>query len=265
MFKISPSSQMNRMRPIWSGSIAFGMVNIPIKLYAAIESHSVGFHLLHNKDNSPIEYKHWCKKEDKEVPWSEIVRGLEIEDNEYYVFTKQDIQNLKAEKTDYITINEFIDTEQIDPIYYDKHYYMTPAKPKEKAYFLFHDVLQTKNKLAVGTFVMREKEYIAAISSYKAGMQLTTLNYAYEIRDITSLPELTSPIETTKPELDLASQLIDKMTDQHFTINKYQDTYTTRLKEEIKRKGTPIKAPEIERPTETKEENLIEALKASIQ
>lgn len=253
------------MRPIWSGSIAFGMVNIPIKLYAAVENHSVGFHLLHAPDHSPIEYKHWCKKEDKEVPWNEIVRGLEIEDNEYYVFTKQDLQHLKAERTDYITINEFIDTDQLDPIYYDKHYYMAPAKPKEKAYFLFHDVLQTKNKVAVGTFVMREKENIAAISAYRQGMQLTTLNYAYEIRDITSLPELEHPIESTKPELDLASQLIDKMTDQHFTISRYKDTFTTKLKEEIKRKGAPIKVPEIEEHKETPEENLIEALKASIQ
>jgi DNA end-binding protein Ku len=253
------------MRPIWSGSIAFGMVNIPVKLYTATENRSVGFHLLHDKDHSPIEYKHWCKKEDKEVPWNEIVRGLEIEDNEYYIFTKQDIQNLKAERTDYIIINEFVEMEQINPIYYDKHYYMAPAKPKEKAYFLFHDVLQTRNKLAVGTFVMREKEYVAAIAAYKGGMQLTTLNYAYEIRDISTLPELEKPIESTKPELDLASQLIDKMTDEHFTIAKYKDTFTSRLKEEIKRKGAPIKVPEIEKPKETPEENLIQALKASIE
>lgn len=262
------------MKAIWAGEINFGLVSIPIKLYSAVES-KVNFRLIDKKTKTPIEYKRWNPKTNKEVPWRDIVRGLEIKKGEYIVITKEEINKLKPKKTNNIEIIQFVDSSQIDPIYFQKHYYAVPVKKKEKPYFLFKKILQDTAKVAIGKFVMREKEYICAISPYKKGLVVTRLNYAYEIRDISNLEELKNPPKLSEAELKLAKQLINQLYEEEFDISKFKDTFIDKLKafvkKEIKKRKKVHEIPEEKEIKKTKVEkteskkNLIQALKASLK
>ena len=144
------------MKSVWNGSLAFGLVNIPVNLYSAVEQQTPGFTLLCSKCHTPLHYKRWCKKCDKEVKWADVVKGIELGKNKYFVLTKEKLAKLKPEKTSTIDIVEFVDLLQIDPIYFNKHYFVVPDKTKEKAYFLFQEVLSSAAKVAIGKFVMKE-------------------------------------------------------------------------------------------------------------
>ncbi|MFA6088419.1 MAG: Ku protein [Candidatus Woesearchaeota archaeon] len=254
------------MKTIWTGSISFGLVNIPVRLYSAVESQNkVGFRLLHKKDNVPIKNKRWCSKHDKEVSWDDIVKGIEISKNKFYIFEKEELQNLKPGKTDTINIVEIIHSRQIDPIYFDHTYFIGPDKKNEKAYFLLKEVLQQSAKAAIGRFVMREKEYVCAIESYKNGLLLTTLNYAYEIRNIEDIDFIDNKPKLSTQELELAKQLIGKLEKEEFDITDFKDTFRDELLKLIKKK---TKGELIEVKAESKkikkEKNLVESLKASL-
>jgi len=253
------------MKSVWDGSISFGLVNIPVKLYSAVEQQAIGFRLLHKKCDTPLKYKRWCPKCKKEVEWENVVKGLEIKKGEFFVLTKKKLEKLKPEKTSTIDIIEIIDAQQIDPIFFDKHYFAAPQMDKEKAYFLFKEVLQSTAKTAIGRFVMREKEYVCAIESYKKGLLLTTLNYAYEIRDINKIEALKKAPALKKEELKLAKELINKLYEEEFDIKKFKDTFAEELKKVIKKiaKGEKIKGAKVEKPE--KKKKLMEALKASIE
>jgi len=245
------------MKSIWNGSINLGLVNIPVKLYSAIEPQTIKFRLLCGKCHTPIKYKRWCPKCKKEVSWQNTVKGFELSKGKYYILTKEKLEKLKPEKTDSIEIIEFVNSKQIDPIYFDKHYFVIPEKEKEKAYFLFKETLSATAKTAIGKIILKDKEHICSIESYKNGMLLTTLNYAYEIRDITKIPELKTAPRLSKEELKLAKQLINEFYEKEFDATKFRDTFAEKLKQAIK--GT-IKR-EIKKPRKM---NLIKALKASI-
>lgn len=253
------------MKSVWNGSISFGLVNIPIKLYSAVESQTLGFRILHKKCNTPLKYKRWCPKCKKEVEWENVVKGLEISKDNFFVLTKEKLEKLKPEKTNKIEIIKIIDAKQIDPIYFDHHYYVAPAKKKEKAYALFKEVLQSAAKVAIGKFVMRERQHICAIESYKKGLLLTTLNYAYEIRDINKIEQLKKAPKLKKEELKLAKQLINKLYEEEFDITEFKDTFAQELKKAIKKvaKGKKVKGIKVEKPE--KKKKLMEALKASIK
>lgn len=254
------------MKSVWNGSISFGMVNIPVKLYSAVESQAISFRILHKKDKTPLQYKRWCPKCEEEVEWSDVVKGLEVRKGQYYVLSKKELEKLRPEKTNAIEIIQFIDAHQIDPIYFDKNYFTAPVNEKEKAYFLFKEVLESTAKVAVGRFVMKEKEYVCAIQSYKKGLLLTTLNYEYEIRDINKIPELSKDIKLKDEELKLAKQLINKMYDKEFDISDFKDSFAEELKEVLKKKekGELIKIKEGKAKKVTKK-NLVDALKASLK
>lgn len=254
------------MKAIWNGSISFGLVNIPIRLYSAVEAKQAkGFRMLHKKDNVPIKYKRWCPKHDKEVEWDDIVKGLEISKDKYFVLEKAELDRLKPEKSSTIDILEIIDAKQIDPIYFENHYFVGPDAEKEKAFFLLKHVLEQSAKAAVGRFVMREKEYVCAIESYKSGLLLTTLSYAYEIRDINKVEFLEKPPKLSQQEIALASQLIEKLLKKEFDITQFKDNYLEDLKELIRKKtkGRIIEVKIADKKLK-KEKNLIEALKASL-
>ena len=144
------------MKSIWSGAISFGMVNIPVKLYSAVQRRPVTFRLLHEKDHSPIEYRRWCAKDDKEVPWEEVVKGVEVEEGSFYIFTKEELENFRPRKSSAIEISEFIASDRLDRIYIDQHYFVGPNKVGEKAFFLFKEALAKTGRMAIGGFVMRE-------------------------------------------------------------------------------------------------------------
>ena len=255
--------EFSAMKTVWKGSISFGLVNIPIRLYAAVEPQTKGFRLLHKKDKVPIQYKRWCPKHKQEVAWTDIVKGVEIEKNKFYVFEKEELEQLKPKKTDEISILEVIDSWQIDPIYYDHHYFIGPETEREKAYFLFKEVMERCAKAALGRFVLHDKEYVCAIESYKDGLLLTTLNYAHEIRNIKSMDFIGDAPSLSKKEVDLAMQLIEKLQTKEFDISEFEDTYIDELKALIKKKSKG-EIIELKFKPEKKEKNLIEALKASL-
>ena len=254
------------MKSIWSGSLSFGMVNIPIKLYSIVEPAAApGFKLLHVEDQSPIEYRKFCKKQDVEVPWSEIVKGLEVEPGSFFLFTKEELSRLRPEKSEAVEIVEFVPPDQIDRPYLDAHYYVGPEKKKEKAFFIFCHALKASNKNAIGRFVMREKEYTCAIAPYEEGLLLSTLNYSYELRSIKGVENIADRVEIKEQELDLAVQLIHKLSVAHFNISKYKDEFAEHLKAAIEKRGRKgLVTLEKEKP-ETPEDNLINALKKSLE
>lgn len=254
------------MKTIWKGSISFGLVNIPIKLYSAIEERGVKMRLLYKKNLSPIRYKRWSDKSGKEIAWEDIVKGVEVGEDEFIVLTRAEIEAIKPERSKTVEIIEFVDAVQVDPIYFNSHYYIAPDKPKEKAFFLLKEILGQTMKMAIGQFIMREKMYTCAIESYREGLLLTTLNYGYEIKDISAIEELKEKPKLSKQELELAKQLIDKISVKKFNINDFKDDFHESLMTIIKKKekGKTIVIPKKKEP-KVKEENLIAALKASLK
>src|SRR3989344_3323166 len=148
------------MRAIWSGTISFGLVTIPVKLYSAIASSAGMFRMLHDKHQYPIQYKRWCEKCDNEVPWDQIVKGIEVSKNRYVVITPEELKKMKPEKTQSIDIREIVQKQQIDPLYFRAHYFIGPQSKKQKSYFLFKEVLESRAIAALGTFVLRDKEHV---------------------------------------------------------------------------------------------------------
>ncbi len=254
------------MKVIWKGSISFGLVNIPINLYSAIEARGIKTKLLYKKNLSPIRYKRWCDGCKKEVPWEDVVKGFEIGEDEFVVVSQKELNAMKPEKSKAVDIVEFIEIEQIDPIYFNSHYYIGPEKADEKAYFLFKEILEQTEKMAIGQFIMHEKMHTCAIESYREGLLLTTLNYGYEIRDISEIKELKKKPNLSKQELELAKKLIDKITVKKFDINIFRDTFHDSLVTMLKKKekGEKIMVEKKKEP-KVKEENLIAALKASLK
>jgi DNA end-binding protein Ku len=253
------------MKAIWSGSLSFGLVNIPIKLYSAIERRPVTFHLLHGKDQSPIEYRRWCSKGGHEVPWNEVVKGVDIGEGKYYVFTKNELASLKPKKSDIFEVTEFVDGGGIGRVLTDQHYYLGPEKSGLKAFFLLRETLRRTGKVAIGTFVMREREYAAAIEPFGPAMMLTTLNFEDEVRSIEEMEGLKDAPILKKTELELAEQLIGKMTEKRLDISKFHDTYLEKLKEALEKRDLEHLVAVAEEVKPTTEENLIDALKASLE
>jgi len=254
------------MKSLWKGSIGFGLVNIPVKLYSAIEQKPVKMRLLHKDKLSPIRYKKWCDACTEEVSQDEIVRGVEVSPDNYVVVSDEELRSLKPEKSTWIEVVEFVDSHQIDPIYFKAHYYVGPERAKDKTYFLFRDVLRRTARTAVGRFVMRDKEYACAIEAYRQALLLTTLNYDYEIRDIARIDGLAEEPSISKAEMDLAEQLLSQITVEEFDITKFHDTFEADLEQLVAKKarGETITIPKIEYRA-TPEENLVEALKASLK
>lgn len=250
-----------KIKAVWKGEVSFGLVSIPVELFSAVESKLIEFHLLHNKCKNRLHYKRWCAQCNKEVAWKDVVRGFEIVKNKFYVLTPEKLEKLKSEKTGTIEVKEFIDLHQIDPIYFNKHYFLVPQRAKEKAYWLFKEVLMASAKIAVGNFVMRDKEHICAIESYKEGLLLTTLNFVEEVRDINKIEVLQEKAKLGKKELELAKGLINKLTKKEFKIEVFKESFSEELKELIRKelKGEKIKAKKKE-----KKPALMEALRMSM-
>lgn len=257
-----------KMKAIWSGSISFGLVSIPIKLYSAIRSESsqLSFTMLCPTCKNPIHYKRFCEHCKKEIPYSEILKGLKLENGKYFIVTPQKLKEFKPERTDSIDILNFVELDLVPIIYYDAHYYLAPEKKGEKPYALFLEALKKSGKAAIGKFVMKDKEYLCSINPYQDILLLTTLNYQYEIRDIDEIESQIKHSTITKAELDLALQLISRATKNKFDISGMRDEFSIKLLAAIK-KGVKTKIGKIkkEKISSTKDQTLIKALKSSIK
>jgi DNA end-binding protein Ku len=253
-------------RSIWRGAISFGLVNVPVKLYSAVSKKTVRFNQLHEKDNSRINLKRFCADEDKEVPFEEIVKGYEISPGRYIVITPEELEALDPAKTRTIDIEDFVDLEEIDPLFYEHPYYLAPDTGAAKPYKLLLEALKETNKVAIARVVIRSKEYLTAIRAAGDVLTLETMLFADELidpKDIEELPE--ADVRATEREVDMARQLIESLATD-FDPSKYHDTYRERVLEVIERKaeGQEVEvAPAPEAPTAVPD--LMAALEASLQ
>jgi DNA end-binding protein Ku len=253
-------------RPIWSGSISFGLVNVPVKLFTAVSQKDVRFHQLHAPDNSRIKQKRFCATEDVEIPYDEIVKGYEIAPDQYVVVTNEELDEFDPKATHTIDIEEFVHLDQIDPIYFERPYYVVPDGRAAKPYRLLANALADSDKVAIARFVMRTKQYLAALRVVDGVLVLSTMLYDDEVVPIKDLdlPD-DEEFEVTERELKMASQLVDSLSVDNFEPEKYHDDYRQRVIDLIERKaaGEIVIAPAIEAEP-TKVVDLLAALEASV-
>lgn len=252
------------MRAIWTGAIGFGLVNIPVKIFSATQTSDLDLDMLDKKDHNNIRFERVNAETGKKVEWADIVKGYKYND-EYIILNDEDFDKAGAEKSKIIGINEFVDQEKIDTIYYDTPYYLEPSKGGESAYRLLREALNESGKVALGTFVMRTKEALCLLKPAGKVIELIKLRFPEEVRNIeeVNVPE-TGAVK--QPELKMAIQLINSLTPKKFEINKYKNTYTDKLMEivEQKAKGIRISKPKFE-VKQSKTRDLMAQLKASLE
>lgn len=251
------------MKPIWTGAIGFGLVNIPVKLYSATESSTLDLDMLDKKDHSNIHFKRVNENTGKEVQWANIVKGYKMPNDEYVILEDKDFERANAKKTKSIDIAEFVNEAEIDSLFYETPYYLEPDKSGARAYALLREALLKTKKVGIATFVLRNKETLAILRATEKVIVLNRIRFAEEIRDPA---ELTLPAKTTiKPaELKMAISLIDQLTTK-FDITQYKDTYTEELLKVIKAKakGVKLKEPDM-KIVYSKTQDLMDQLKASL-
>jgi DNA end-binding protein Ku len=252
------------MRAIWKGNISFALVSIPISLFSATRRNELSFHYLHKKDMSAVSYKRFCDTEDVEVPWEEITRGYEYEKGQYVEITDEDLDKADVELTKTIQILEFVKEEEIDPLYFDKPYYLEPQKGGDRAYALMRDALGQSRKVGIAKVVLKSREHLAAVKSVGEMMTLQTMRFAHEIVASDSL-NLPKKADISKKEMDLANTLIDSMSDT-FDPSKYKDDYYDKVLEIIRMKidGVSPQVPAAKGPGPAKVVDLMEVLKQSL-
>jgi len=249
------------MRPLWTGAIGFGLVNIPVKLYSATEGSELNLDMLDKKDLSNIRYMRVNEKTGKEVKWENIVKGYMLQ-NKYVVLEKKDFEKAGAEKTKSIDISDFVSLNEVDSIYYETPYYLVPEKSGVRAYALLREALKKTGKAGIASFVMRSKEALAILRTSGEMIILNKIRFHQEIRDT---KELNVPKTAIKPaEMKMAVSLINQLTGK-FDISKYKDTYTEQLLKLIKAKskGTKIAEPQM-KVVHNKTKDLMSQLKASL-
>jgi len=251
-------------RSIWSGAISFGLVNVPVKLYSAVSRKSVRFHQLHDKDGVRIQQKRVCPADGEEVPYENIVKGYEITPERYVVIEPGELEALDPKRTRAIEIQEFVDLDEIDPIYFDHPYYLAPDKGASKAYRLLLRAMQETNKVAIARVVIRQKESLVAIRATGDVMTMATMVFHDEVVSPETIDELPDEeAEASDREVEMAEQLIGSLTSP-FEPEKYHDEYRERVLEliEAKAQGEEIAVQPAEEPV--KVPDLMAALEASL-
>ena len=249
-------------RSLWSGSISFGLVNVPVRLYSAVEEHKLRFHFVHEPDNSPIGYQKICKKEDKPVPDDEIVKAFEYTKGEYVFMEEEDFEAAKVEGYKTIEIVDFVPYEDIDPIFFAHTYYVGPDRGAEKVYSLLVKAMENSELSGVAKFVMRDRQHLGALRIRDGVITLEQLHFADEIRPIDEIKALRTRV--SKEELQMAERLIESFTAE-WKPEKYKDTYRDELCAIIKakRQGKDVHAaPDVEEEAPT---DLMTALRESIE
>ena len=250
------------MKSIWTGSIGFGLVNIPIKLYSAIENGRLDFDMLDKKDKANIKFKRVNENTGKEVEWANIVKGYMM-DSKYVIVDEDDFKKASPEKSSHIEIIQFVKVEEIDPVYYESPYFVQPDKSGVRAYQLLKEALAKTDKAGLGTFVMREREHVCLIKPYENILLLSRLRFADEVRDT---KELSAPQTKAKPaEVKMAISLIDQLT-KPFKPEAFKDDYSEKLmkiiKAKAKNKSVAYKPMKVVHTTKTSD--LMDQLKASL-
>ena len=253
------------MRSIWKGAVSFGLVTIPISLYTATEDKDVRFHQLHKTDQARIRYKKFCEQEEEEVTDDEIVKGYEVSKGQYVLMEDKDFEDLPLSTSHAIEIQEFVDLPEVDPIYFQKSYYLEPQEGAAKPYALLREAMERSNKVALAKVVLRNKEQLATLRIYNDVMVMETLFYPDEIRNADELVEGTKKASINDKEVQMAINLIEALSGE-FDPAKYRDEYREALLERIeqKREGRPIEAAPAAKPA-PKVMDLFETLRASVE
>jgi DNA end-binding protein Ku len=256
-------------RAIWSGSISFGLLNVPVKLYSAVSKQTVRFRELRESDGSRVKHKRVAESDGKEVPYEKIVKGYEYAPDQYVVLSRDELAELDPKRTRAIEIQDFVDLDDIDPIYFEQPYYLGPDKGAERAYALLVQAMKDARKVAVARFVLRNKEHLAAIRPMEDVLTLTTMRFHDEVSSPQDLDgevfEEAKPKKPEKRELDMAKQLIDSLTSD-FEPGKYRDEYREELLDLLERKaeGKDVVSAPTEEPEPTKAPDLMAALEESL-
>jgi DNA end-binding protein Ku len=251
-------------RALWTGSLSFGLVNIPVEVHTAVREHRPHFRMLHAKDKSPINFQRVCQKDGEEVAWNDLVRGYEYERGHFVVLTKEDLAAAALEKTRRIDILDFVEAEAIDDRYFDKPYYLVPGKRGDMAYALLREAIRESKRIGIAKFILREAQHLCAVEVVDDALVLSTLRFADELVDVETL-RLPRASRFNKKELDMATTLVENLADE-WNPEKYTDDYRENLMKVIKAK---MKGKEAHLVPETqlrspKVVDLMERLRASL-
>jgi DNA end-binding protein Ku len=249
-------------RAIWTGSISFGLVNVPVRMYSAISENDLRFHLIHEPDGGRIGYQKICKTEEEPVPDDEIVKGFEFEQDEFVVLEDEDFEAARTEGVKTIELSDFVTYDEIDPIYFERTYYLGPQSGSEKVYALLREAMEQTGLAALGKFVMRDRQHLGCLRVREGTLTLEKMFFHDEIRPVDEIAPGTAKV--AKAELEMATALIEQFTGA-FDPTKYEDTYREALCDVIraKRKGKTVTAPEPE--PEEEPADLMAALRASVE
>ena len=253
-------------RALWKGSISFGLVTLPISLVSATEAgDALAFNLLHRKDKSRIIEKRFCKKEDVEVPWKDIVKGYQYAKDQYVLITDEDFEKVRVPATQTFEIRKFVPAADVEDLYFNYPYYVTPeGRSAMKGYALLRDALRATGKLAIGTIVLRQREHLAALEPAGDALVLTTMRFAHEIRQAKDLGLPASGKGWSESEMKLARQLVDTLSGEWDPAD-YRDTYSEALRRVIEAKVKGKEPSPTELPAPARVTDLMEALKRSLK
>jgi len=249
-------------RPLWSGSISFGLINVPVRLYTASVERELSFHLLHEKDVSPIRYARICREEGREVPSEDIVKGYEYRKGDYVILHDEDFQKADLRRTKSIDVFEFVEEKEVDPIYFEKPYYIEPEEGAGKAYVILREALAKSKRVGVAKYVLHNKEHLAVLKPEGDMLMLVNLRFKDEL----TRPKLKIPKgKSSQREVDMALRLIDQLT-EHFKPEKFHDSYSGELKKIIAKKarGKTVKSKS-KAPTPTDVPDIMSMLKKSLE
>jgi DNA end-binding protein Ku len=250
---------------IWSGAINFGLVTIPVKLFTAVRTDELSFNMLHGKDEGRVKYERVCSVDGKPVPWDEIVKGYEYEKGQYVVLTDEDFKKVNPEATQSVDILEFVELEKINPMYFDKPYYLEPSKQGRHAYALLREALANANKVAIARVVIRTKEYIAAVKPLGDALVLELMHWANEIVNTSTL-ELPEHEKLPEAEMKMAKMLIDTMSVEDFEPEKFTNRYHDELLAMIDARAQGKELPKAKKaPPRSKVVNLMDVLAQSLE
>jgi DNA end-binding protein Ku len=249
-------------RSIWNGTITFGLVNIPIKLYSATESKTVHFHEVHQRDGARVEHRRICSKENREVPYKQVVKGYEVAPDEYVVLEKGEVKAAAGDRGKVIHLDEFVDADAVDPVFYEKTYYVG-SRDDENAYRLLHEALRRSGRAGIGRFTFHDREYLVAVRALDGAIALHTMRFDDELVAADDL-EIARPKEKpAKREVRMAEQLVDSLAED-FDPSAYEDTYREAVLDLIERKAAGKEIDLVEQEEPEHGEDLLAALQASL-
>lgn len=256
---------VNIMRSLWKGAITFGLIYVPVKIYVANEKKDVKFNYLHEKCNTPVRYVRSCPYCDKEVNMGEIIRGYEYEAGKYITIKDDELDQILGEKSRSVDIIDFVDVQNIDPVYFDKSYYLAPGEGGKKVYELLMKAMQKTNRAAIALITIRTRESLAIIRATEKVLIMETMFYANEVREVDKIEGIGGKTSLNENEIKMAIKLVNDLSTD-FNPQKYTSSYRKKLHEMIKAKiaGETVEGKQIS-PDAENVVDLMTALKASIE